>query len=148
MKTANTFTKDVKLQNVLFDEYFAEYQTITVVAFNYDGAGTALCQCNGSFAEIKKTNLRRIIFGAEKSAIEAYLLGIFDPDTETDDVQRQHGEPIFRLAALKTMKKYDVANLAKETLKTLQAQSTKHLCYYTPADRAPVKNEGQQGQQC
>ena len=148
MKTANTFTKDVKLQNVLFDEYFAEHQTITVVAFNYDGAGTALCRCNGALTEIKKSNLRRIIFGAEKSAIEAYLLGIFDPDTETDDVQRQHGEPIFRLAELNAMKKYDVANLAKKTLKTVQAQSATHLCYYTHSDKAPVKNEVQQGQQC
>lgn len=144
MTAANTFTKDVTLQNVLFDEYFAEYQTITVIAFNYDGAGAALCRCNGSFVEIKKTNLRRIIFGAEKSAIEAYLLGIFDPDTETDEVQRQHDEPIFRLAELKAMKKYDIANLAKETLKAIQSKSMTHFHYYTHGG-TPGKNEGQQG---
>lgn len=145
MKTPISFTKDIKLQNILFDEYFAEHQTLEVISFNYDGTGSALCQCNGAFAEIKKANLRRVIFGAEKLALEAYLLAIFDPDTETDEIQRQNGEPIFRLAELNTMKKYDVANLAKDTLKAIQSQSMAHFRYFAHTVN-PVKKTSQQGQ--
>lgn len=146
MKTAITFSKAAKLQNILFDEYFAEHQTITVIAFNYDGTGTALCRCDGTFAEIKKANLHRIIFGAEKTALEAYLLGIFDPDTETDEIKRQNGDPIFRLPGLQMMKKYDVANLAKTTLKAVQSQTAAFFHYYTQtADGAPAADQAPQG---
>ncbi len=145
MKTAITFTKDVKLQNILFDEYFAEHQTITVIAFNYDGTGSALCNCDGAIAEIKKANLRRIIFGAEKTLLAAYLLGVFDSDAETDDIQRQNGDPIFRLPELKNMKKYDIANLAKKTLMAVQSQPMTNFHYYT-SDQTSVKKERPRGQ--
>lgn len=147
MKTAISFAKDAKLQNILFDEYFAEHQMITVIAFNYDGAGTALCRCDGGVAEIKKANIRKIILGAEKTALENYLLGIFDPDAETDEIQRLNGEPIFRMPELNKMKKYDIANLAKQTLQSVQSRSVSRFHYYTLTDDGmPAENSGQQGQ--
>jgi len=132
MTTASiALTKDPNLQNILFDEFFSEHQTITVIAFNYDGGGTALCCCDGELAEIHKSNLRKIIFGSDKSSLEAFLQGIFDPETETDDIRRQNDTPVFRLSALNQMKRYDVANLAKQTLQKVHAQDGNHFSYYT-----------------
>ena len=119
--TQISFSKDTTLQNILFDEYFAEYQTIEVIAFNYDGAGAALCRCDGTLAEIHKANLHKIIFGSDRESLVTYLQGIFNPDIETEEIHRQNEIPIFRLPALRQMKKYDVANLAKKTLLEVQA---------------------------
>lgn len=144
MITAITFNKDTPLQNILFDEYFAEYDTIAVIAFNYDGAGTALCRCNDTLVEIEKANLHKIIFGADKTALEAYLHSIFDPETETDDIRRQDGCPVFRLQELRDMKKYDVANLAKKTLQEVHAQTADPFHYFIKTDEAPAEKKLQQ----
>lgn len=146
MMTPMSFTKDAKQQNILLDEYFSEHQAIEVIAFNYDGAGTALCRCDGELAEIEKANLHKLIFGAKKAAVEAYLQCVFDPDTDTDDIRRQNGEPVFRLPALRHMKKYDVANLAKQTLKEVQALTANLIHYYVRNEQAPVDGKGHPAQ--
>lgn len=116
MNTTISFTKDTSQQNILFDEFFSEHATIEVVAFNYNGTGTALCQCDGALMEIQSGNLHKIIFGTDKKTLETYLTGIFDPETESDDILRKNDNPVFRLPDLQQMKKYDAANLAKKTL--------------------------------
>ncbi len=138
MKAVISLARNATLHNILFDEYFAEHPLIEVLAFNYDGSGTALCRCDGTLAEIEKANLRKIIFGVDKAMLETYLTSIFDPDLETEGIHRQNGIPFFRLPALQTMKKYDVANLAKKTLKEVQAQEANPFHYYTKIDGTPV----------
>jgi len=139
-----SFTKDATLQNILFDEFFAEHQSIEVVAFNYDGAGTALCRCDGDLAEIHKANLRKIIFGSDKATLEAYLQGVFNPDVEAEEIHRQNDTPVFRLAALNQMKRYDVANLAKKTLQEVQDHGANPFRYYTRDPEAPIAGEPKQ----
>jgi hypothetical protein len=141
MQTVISFTRNETRQNILFDEYFAEYHSIAVIAFNYDGAGTALCLCGDRLAEIEKANLRKIIFGANKTRLEAYLNSIFDPDRESEGICRQDGVPFFRLPALQEMKKYDVANLAKQTLKEVESLTGDTFHYFTPTDGASVDSE-------
>lgn len=143
MTTAIAFTKDATLQNILLDEYFAEYDAIAIIAFNYDGAGTALCRCGDRLVEIQKTNLRKIIFGADKEALEEYLHSIFDPEAETDDITRQNGCPVFRLQELRGMKKYDVTNLAKKTLQEVQAMAADPFRYFIKTDETPAGNKRQ-----
>jgi len=138
MKSVISFARNATLHNILFDEYFAEHHLISVLAFNYDGSGTALCLCDGIVAEIEKANLKKIIFGVDKTVLESYLASIFDPESENDGVHRQNGVPFFRLPELQNMKKYDVANLAKQTLKEVQAQTANTFHYYTNADEASV----------
>lgn len=139
MKTVISFARNATLQNILFDEYFAEHQSIDVIAFNYDGNGTALCFCDGTLAEIDKNNLRKIIFGVDKTMLEAYLVSVFDPESETDGIRRQDGVPLFRLPELKDMKKYDVANLAKKTLKEVESQAANVFHYYNSiTDTMPI----------
>lgn len=144
MKSVISFARNATLHNILFDEYFAEHHLISVLAFNYDGAGTALCHCDGTLAEIEKANLRKIIFGVDKTTLEAYLTSIFDPENENEGVPRQNGVPFFRLPELQNMKKYDVANLAKKTLKEVQAQAANTFHYYTRADGALADSGKQQ----
>lgn len=144
MKTVISFARNATQRNILFDEYFAEYHSVAVLAFNYDGAGTALCRCDGTLAEIEKDNLRKIIFGVDKAVLEAYLISIFDPESENEGIHRQNGVPFFRLPELQNMKKYDVANLAKKTLKELQAQATDIFHYYTKTDGALNDSERHQ----
>ena len=148
MKTVISFTRNATLQNILFDEYFSEHQSITVIAFNYDGDGTALCRCDDSLSEIKKANLHKIIFGVDKTILEAYLSSIFDPEMENEEIHRQNDAPLFRLLKLQNMKKYDVTNLAKQTLKEVQALTNDTFHYYTINDGAPIASEHQQDQQC
>lgn len=131
MKTVLSFARNTTLSNILFDEYFAEHPLIEVIAFNYDGAGTALCHCADRLVEINKDNLHKIIFGGDKTLLESYLNSIFDPELENDTIHRRHGAPFFRLPELRTMKKYDVANLAKKTLKEVQALTSETFHYYT-----------------
>ena len=144
MKSVISFARNATLHNILFDEYFAEYHSIAVLAFNYDGAGTALCRCDGTIAEIEKSNLRTIIFGVDKTVLEAYLTSIFDPEMENEGIHRQNGAPFFRLPELQNMKKYDVANLAKKTLKEVQAQAANTFHYFSKTDEAPVDSERHQ----
>lgn len=141
MTTQIAFTKNADLHNILFDEFFAEYSAIQVIAFNYDGGGTALCCCDGALSEIHKANLRKIILGSDRAALEAYLHGVFDPDTETDAIHRQNDTPVFRLAELNRMKRYDVANLAKKTLQEVQEHGANPFRYYTQTSDSPCAGE-------
>ncbi|MDD5759710.1 MAG: hypothetical protein PHI06_11600 [Desulfobulbaceae bacterium] len=141
METIISFTRNTTLQNILFDEFFAEYTLIEVVSFNYDGDGTALCLCDDQLVEIKRDNLRKIIFGADMTILEAYLMSIFDPEIEDEGVQRQNGRPVFRLPELQNMKKYDVDNLAKQTLQELQSLEMQTFQYYMNAAAAPVETD-------
>lgn len=138
MESILSFARNATLQNVLFDEFFAEHNLIEVVSFNYDGAGTALCFCDGRLVEIEKDNLRKIIFGINMIMLEAYLTSIFDPESEDEGIQRQNGNPVFRLPELQNMKKYDIANLAKQTLKEVQSLEVNTFQYYMNADATPV----------
>jgi len=144
MTTVISFCRNATLQNILLDEYFSEHTKITVIAFNYDGAGTALCRCDDALAEIDKANLRKIIFGGDRKMLEAYLTSVFDPESEDDSLPRQNGAPLFRLPTLQNMKKYDVANLAKQTLKEVQALTDEFFHYYCKADEAPSVNSPRQ----
>ena len=112
-----SFTKNLEQQNILFDEYFAEHCKINILAYNYDGQGNALCECDGQITEIPADTIKRIIFGVSKETIENYLRSIFDPDSQTEFINRQNGHLLFRLLELKKLKKYDIVNLAKRTLK-------------------------------
>jgi|GEM_PF-2210733 len=112
-----TFTKNLDHLNILFDEYFAECCTITIIAYNYDGQGNALCKCDNKLTEIDVETLKKIIFGVPRDAIENYLRGIFDPAPKPAFVTGQDRELSFRLPELKKLKKYDLLNLAKETFK-------------------------------
>jgi hypothetical protein len=141
MSTQIAFTKNPTLHNILFDEFFAEYSAIEVIAFNYDGVGTALCCCDGALSEIPKANLRKIIFGCERASLQAYLQGIFDPEAETDAIHRQNDTPIFRLAELNRMKRYDVANLAKKTLQEVHDGGATPFRYYTQTSDTPCAAE-------
>lgn len=138
METIISFTRNAVLQNILFDEFFAEHTLIEVVSFNYDGSGTALCLCDERLVEIERDNLRKIIFGANMTTLEAYLTSIFDPEIEDEGVHRQNGRPVFRLPELQNMKKYDVANLAKQTLQEIQSLEEQTFQYYMSADAAPA----------
>lgn len=143
MTTVISFTRNATLQNILFDEYFSEHQSISVIAFNYDGHGTALCRCDDRLTEIEKANLHKIIFGVDKTMLEAYLSSVFDPESENEEIHRQNGTPLFRLPALQNMKKYDVANLAKQTLKEVQALTAGTFHYYAADAWTPTANERQ-----
>lgn len=134
MNTTISFTKDTTKQNILFDEFFSEHATIEIVAFNYNGTGAALCQCDGDLMEIQPDNLRKIIFGTDKGTLETYLTGIFDPETESNDILRKNDTPIFRLPELQQMKKYDAANLAKKTLQEVHELPDDAFRYFVKND--------------
>lgn len=128
-----SFTKNVKQQNILFDEYFSEYCKIDILAFNYDGSGAALCLCDGTLQHIERRAVRKILFGASKESVENYLHGIFDPDAPSDHINRTGGDLLFRLPELNKLKKYDILNLAKKTFKTFQETKEDHFFYFCPS---------------
>lgn len=142
MNTILSLVRNATPHNILFDEYFAPYQSITVLACNYDGNGTALCRGDDQLVEISKVNLRRILFGAELGKVEAYLTSIFDPETEAEESHPRQGEALFSQPELQAMKKYDLANLAKQTLKEVRAQASPRLLYYRQADACSVERQG------
>ena len=139
MNTIFSLVRNATPHNLLFDEYFAPYQSIIVLACNYDGNGTALCRGDDQLVELSKVNLRRILFGVELGKVEAYLISIFDPETESDEISHGQGEIPFRQPELQGMKKYDLANLAKQTLKEVRAQASPRLCYYRQVDAVCVE---------
>nr|MBF0220653.1 hypothetical protein [Desulfobulbaceae bacterium] len=130
-----SFTKNLSLQNILFDEYFSNFCNITIVAYNYDGNGNALCECDGAITELEADTVKKIIFGAPKISVENYLKSIFDPDSLADFKGTTEGHLKFNLPELKKLKKYDVLNLAKTTLKTFSAYSDDTLHYYTRTEK-------------
>ncbi len=128
------FTKNQELQNILFDEYFAEFFNISIFAYNYDGNGNALCQCDGTITELDTETIKKIIFGVPKQTIENYLKSIFDPNSQADFINRQNGHLLFRLQELKKLKKYDILNLAKTTLKKFSTYQLDTFYYFTKTE--------------
>jgi hypothetical protein len=126
-----TFTKNQDHRNILFDEYFTEYCTITIVAYNYDGRGNALCKCDGELTELAIETLKKIIFGTPKEAIETYLKNIYDPDPKKTLINGQGGTLLFRLPELKKLKKYDILNLAKATFKEFSSCQDETFHYFS-----------------
>jgi hypothetical protein len=125
------FTKIAAGQNILFDEFFMEATKIEFIAFNYDGAGAAICRCDATLQQIDQDSVNKILFGVTKERLGAFIKGIFDPDTPTDDLQRIGGSPHFRIAELNELSKYSLGNLAKKIHKELQKEETEQFHYYT-----------------
>ena len=128
--TILSFAKNFELENPLFDEYFGDSTILNIIALNIDGQGTALCRCDGQLKEIDLETVKRIMNGAPKSSIEDYLKSIFDPDFESNSINREAGAPVFRTDELNNLNKYDVANLAKKTLKEMSELSGDHIIYF------------------
>jgi len=130
-----TFTKNENYLNLLFDEFFSEYCTITIIAYNYDGQGSALCKCDGKLAEIDIAALKKIIFGVSKDDIEEYLRSLFDPDLTPTSLTEKDGQPVFRLPELQKVKKYDLLNLAKATFKKFADYPKETFHYFNKTTR-------------
>ena len=125
------FTKIAAGQNILFDEFFLEATKIEFIAFNYDGAGAAICRCDAMLQQIDQDTVNKILFGVSKERLGAFIKGIYDPDTPTDDLQRIGDSPHFRIAELNELSKYSLGNLAKKIHKELQKEETEQFHYYT-----------------
>jgi len=125
------FTKIAAGQNILFDEFFLEATKIEFIAFNYDGAGAAICRCDAMLQQIDQDMVNKILFGVSKERLGAFIKGIYDPDTPTDDLQRIGDSPHFRIAELNELSKYSLGNLAKKIHKELQKEETEQFHYYT-----------------
>lgn len=125
-----SFKKNLDLQNILFDEFFTELNHISILEMNYDGKGSSLCRCDASLTKIPIDTVNKIIFGTTKEQVEYFLQSIFDPNADSEDITRQDGNISFRLPELQKIKKYDVDNLAKETLRKLQDQPGDTFVYF------------------
>ena len=140
------FTKIAARQNILFDEFFLEATQVEFIAFIYDGAGTAICRCDARLQQIDQDTVNKILFGVTKERLDAFIKGIFDPYTPTDDLQRIGGSPRFRLAELNELSKYSLGNLAKKIHKELQAEEIEQFLYYAElqakANPAPPPRTG------
>jgi len=124
------FTKITDKQNILFDEFFVGYETIKVIAFNYNGQGAALCRCDGELTTIDCQRIEKIVFGVQTMTLTNYLKSIFDPDFHSDEIHRTGDELIFRSPELTNMKRYDLLNLAKKTLKGVEDLNEETFCYF------------------
>jgi len=125
-----SFKKYTDKQNLLFDEFFLEYDQIDILGLNYDGKGSALCRCDGQLTTIDSQRLAKVLFGVHRTSLENYLQSIFDPTCQSDEVHRTGGELIFRLPELTVLKKYDIDNIAKKTLKSVHDTEGEFLAYY------------------
>jgi hypothetical protein len=125
-----SFKKNLQKQNTLFDEFFSEFNQIDIISFNYNGQGDALCECDGKLSAIDPHRLEKILFGVHKLSLENYLKSIFDPNSHSDEIHRTGAELIFRSPELSKLKKYDLANLAKKTLKEVQDEDGEIIVYF------------------
>ncbi len=126
-----SFKKDLQIQNILFDEYASQMCHITIICLNFDAQGTALCRCDGQIQEINLPTIRKIIFGLSKSALENYLQAIFDPNYFSEDLHHDENDQIiFRLPELQKLKRYDITNLAKQSLKNLKKSQGATIHYF------------------
>ena len=135
-----SFRKNLLARNLLLDEYFLEHDHVDIIALNYDAHGTALCRCDGRLAVLSARRIERIVLGAPKADVEHYLQGIFDPACPSEDVQRIGDHLEFRLPVLAAMKKYDLLNLAKETLRAVHALPGDMVHYFEEQGELPCKN--------
>ncbi len=130
-----SFKKDISLRNILFDEYIDGAEQIDIVALNFDGSGSALCRCDGEMREIDLPTIRKIIFGIAKNDLESYLSAVFNPDCASSYISRTpDGQIIFRTAKLQKLKRYDTSNLAKCSLKDIQALPQERIYYFIEQD--------------
>lgn len=140
--TELSFKKDLKLQNILLDEFVSSACQIKVICLNFDGQGNALCRCDGQVREISLRTMRKVIFGISKEALKNYLHAIFDPDYYSEDIRRDgDGKIIFNLPELQKLKKYDITNLAKSSLKDLHDLKLETI-YYFREQEAAAENQG------
>jgi hypothetical protein len=146
MNTQLCFTKIAARQNILFDEFFLEATEIEFIAFNYDGAGAAICRCDAKLQHIDQDTVNKILFGVTKERLGGFIRGIFDPDTPTADLERIGGLPRFRLVELNELSKYSLGNLAKKIHKELQTEEIEQFHYYAEqqakANPAPPPRTG------
>jgi hypothetical protein len=112
-----SFKKIQSKQNTFFDEFFVEFNTIDIITFNYNAHGAALCECDGKLLALDAHRLEKVLFGVHSMSLENYLKSVFDPNFQSDELHRTGGELIFRSPELNRLKKYDLYNLAKKTLK-------------------------------
>ena len=128
--TLLSFSKITDQQNILFDEYFGPYCNITIIALNYDGNGTALCNCDGALLKVELPVINKLLFGVPVTTLQNYLQSIFDPNFGSNELQYENGRIVFSLAELNKLKKYDIDNLAKKTLKELRTFEGEVFRYY------------------
>jgi len=128
--TILTFTKNAQLRNILFDEFFSPHCTIGIIALNYDGKGTALCNCDGVLRQMDLASVDKVLFGVPVETLENYLRGIFDPNFGSHELRYENGRIVFKMGELNKLKKYDIDNLAKKTLKELQGFEGEHFKYF------------------
>lgn len=136
-----SFKKTTEKQNILFDEFFVEYNEISIICFNYDAQGAALCKCDGNLTAIDAHRLEKILFGVQTPSLTNYLTSIFDPNSHSDEIHKTGGELIFRSPELTKMKKYDRANLAKKTLKEVTDADTDTFIYFIEQQKSSCKSK-------
>ncbi len=141
---AITFTKNSDLHNILYDEFFSPHAVIEVIAFNYDGKGRALCHADGLLTQMDLDTVNKIMFGVPVTELENYLRGIFDPNFGSGALRYENGRIVFSMGELNKLKKYDIDNLAKKTLKELQTFEGDHFRYFaeTAADAVTPATTG------
>lgn len=125
-----SFKKIQSKQNPLFDEFFIEYNTIDIISFNYDAQGSALCECDGKLMALEAHRLEKVLFGVHSLSLVNYLKSIFDPNSQSDEIHRTGGELIFKSPELNKLKKYDLYNLAKKTLKEFTDENCETFQYF------------------
>lgn len=138
-----SFRKIAAKQNILFDEFFTEKNQIDILAFNYDGKGSALCLADGSLSTLDSQNLEKIMFGINKSHLINYLKSIFDPNVHSDELHKAGDDFIFRSAELSALKKYDIYNLAKQILKDFEQEEAETFIYFSESKCSCAGGEGQ-----
>jgi hypothetical protein len=135
-----SFKKTQAKQNILFDEFFVDFNTIDIISFNYNAQGAALCECDGRLMALDAHRIDKVLFGVHRLSLENYLKSIFDPNFQSEEIHRTGGELIFKSPELNKLKKYDLFNLAKKTLKEfndLECETYKYFEEKTgPANRS------------
>lgn len=124
------FRKKSDGRNVLYDEFFLAAEEVRIVAFNFDGAGTALCRCDGQLQGVAAERLARVIFGVASSRLQKFLTAIFDADCLSPDLERHGEEIVWRQAELAAMSRYDRGNLAKHVAKELDEAKLEFVRYF------------------
>ncbi len=136
------FQKNLERQNLLLDEYVSPACRIEFICLNYDSRGGALCRCDNELRAIDFETARKILLGFSRDDLKNYLHAIFDPDYSSPELQRAGEEPVFHLPELQKLKKYDLTNLAKQTLKDIQQWPEERIFYFSETDGSDQTAEG------
>lgn len=124
------FKKIAAKQNILFDEFFLEYNDIEFIAFNFNAQGSALCRCDGVLQAIDKNTVAKILFGVTTARLDIFVRGIYNPDCHSEDLKKTAGELVFNQSELNELSKYSLGNLAKEIHKKLEEHHEVMFSYY------------------